>query len=73
LWRLEGAVSFTVGAVDTPRILLCADGTGNVEYDGADFVMERGAVVFLSAAVGACRFRPDGAVTLLDIRVPDDR
>jgi mannose-6-phosphate isomerase len=73
LWRLEGAVSFAVGAADTPRILLCIDGTGNVEYDDADFAMERGAVMLLPAALGACRFRPDGAVTLLEIGVPDHR
>ncbi len=71
LWRLQGAVSFMVGAVAAPRVLVCIDGGGQIEHDGADFGMERGAVVLLPAAVGVCRFRPSGFVELLEISVPD--
>ena len=71
LWRLQGEAPFSVGAADEPRVLVCLEGVGNLEYDGADFPMEKGAVVLLPAAVGACRFRPEGPVTLLDIAVPD--
>jgi mannose-6-phosphate isomerase len=71
LWRLQSAAPFTVGAADEPRVLVCLDGTGNVEHRGAELTMEKGAVMLLPAAVGACRFRPEGPVTLLDIAVPD--
>ena len=71
LWRLQGAVSFMVGAVAAPRVLVCIDGGGQIEHDGALFGMERGAVVLLPAAVGVCRFRPSGFVELLEIGVPD--
>jgi mannose-6-phosphate isomerase len=70
LWRLQGAAPFAVGVVDEPRVLVCLDGIGNIEHNGADFTMEKGAVVLLPAAVGACRFRPQGPVTLLDIAIP---
>jgi mannose-6-phosphate isomerase len=71
LWRLQGEAPFAVGAADEPRVLVCLEGMGNIEYDGADFPMEKGAVVLLPAAVGACRYRPAGSGTLLDIAVPD--
>jgi mannose-6-phosphate isomerase len=70
LWRLQGAAPFVVGAADEPRVLVCLEGVGNLEYDGAEFAMEKGAVVLLPAAVGACRFRPERSVTLLEIAVP---
>jgi mannose-6-phosphate isomerase len=71
LWRLQGAAPFTVGATNAPRILVGIDGHGNVEHDGADFILEKGDVMLLPAAVGACRFRPEGAVTVLEIAIPD--
>jgi mannose-6-phosphate isomerase len=71
LWRLQGASPFTVGAADEPRILVCIDGVGHIDHDDVEFPMEKGAVVLLPAVVGACRFRPEGLVTLLDIAVPD--
>ena len=71
LWRLQGDAPFAVGAVDEPRVLVCLEGVGYLEYDGDDFPMEKGAVMLLPAAVGACRYRPLGPVTLLDISVPD--
>ncbi|MEO6946887.1 MAG: type I phosphomannose isomerase catalytic subunit [Nitrobacter sp.] len=71
LWRLHGTMPFIVGAADEPRVLVCLGGIGNVEHNGADFSMEKGEVILLPAVVGACRFRPDGPVTLLEIAVPD--
>jgi mannose-6-phosphate isomerase len=71
LWRLQGAVPFEVGAAGEPRILVCVDGAGSVEYHSADHSMTRGTVTLLPAAVGVCRFRPDGAVTVLEIAVPE--
>jgi len=71
LWRLQGAAPFEVGAAGEPRILVCVDGAGAVECHGADHPMARGAVTLLPAAVGVCRFRPDGLVTVLEIAVPE--
>jgi len=33
-------------------------------------MMEKGAVTILPAAVGVCRFRPEGSVALVEIAVP---
>jgi mannose-6-phosphate isomerase len=71
MWRLEGTTPFPIGAPDTPRILVCSGGGGHVEQGGTDYVMEKGTVMLLPAALGPCRFRPNGSVTLLDIAVPD--
>ena len=71
LWRLEAATPFTVGAASEPRVLVCTDGRGQVEYAGGDYAMARGAVTLLPASVGTCLFRPDGVVTLLEIALPE--
>jgi mannose-6-phosphate isomerase len=70
LWRLQSAAPFVVGAADEPRVLVCLEGVGNLEHNGAEYMMEKGAVVLLPAAVGACRFRPECPVMLLDIAIP---
>jgi mannose-6-phosphate isomerase len=71
LWRLQSAAPFVVGVADQPRILVCIEGGGNVEFGGADFAMRQGGVLLLSASLGACRFRPDRSVTILEIAVPE--
>jgi mannose-6-phosphate isomerase len=67
LWRHEGSAPFDVGAPGQPRILVCVEGGGHVEYAGDDYSMGRGAVTLLPASIGPCRFQPDPAVTLLQI------
>jgi mannose-6-phosphate isomerase len=67
LWRHEGSEPFEVGAAGAPRILVCVQGGGHIEYAGDDYPMARGAVTLLPASIGACRFRPGPAVTLLQI------
>jgi mannose-6-phosphate isomerase len=69
LWRLHGAAPFSVGARGEPRVLVCLDGTGNIEQNGTEVYMEKGAVVLLPAVLGMCRFRPEGPVTLLETGV----
>jgi mannose-6-phosphate isomerase len=71
LWRLRGQSPFTVGAVEVPRVLVCIEGTGQVEHDGANYGVGNGDVLLLPAVVGACAFRPRGAVTLLEIALPE--
>src|ERR1700721_243484 len=45
LWRLKGAAPFAVGAADEPRVLVCLNGIGSIEHNGAKFTMEKGAVM----------------------------
>ncbi len=67
LERLQGEQPFAVGAPGEARVLVCVEGSGRVQ----DTAMDRGAVVLLPAALGECRFEPDGPVTLLHIAIPD--
>jgi mannose-6-phosphate isomerase len=69
LKRWQGSHAFDVGATGEARVLVCIDGAGRAQGAGQDARMERGATVLLPAAVGAGRFVPDGAVTLLEIAV----
>lgn len=70
LWRITASVPYPVGRADTPTVLVCIDGSGNVEHDQRDFAMNKGAVLLLPAATGVCRFRPEGDATLIEIMVP---
>jgi mannose-6-phosphate isomerase len=71
LWRIAASAPFAVGATGEPRTLVCVEGGGHVEHAGGDYAMARGAVTLLPACLGACRFRPDGPVVLLEIAVPE--
>ena len=71
LWRLSGKIPFTVGAESVPRVLVCTAGTGQLEHSGASYVVGKGEVWLLPAEAGKCAFRPHGAVTLLEIAIPD--
>ena len=71
LWRLRGQSPFTVGAAGVPRVLACIEGTGQVEHLGANYAVGKGDVLLLPAVVGECTFHPHGAVSLLEIAVPD--
>jgi mannose-6-phosphate isomerase len=37
LWRVRGESAFTVKAVGGPRVLVCIDGTGQLNYGGATY------------------------------------
>ena len=63
---------FTVGAAGVPSVLVCIEGAGQVEHGGAAYAIGKGDVFLLPAVLGACTFRPRGAVSVLEI-VPDDR
>jgi len=70
LWRLHGKAPFPVGAENEPRVLVCIDGSGNIEYDDISYAVGKGDVWLLPAAAGACTFRPGETVGLLEIAIP---
>jgi mannose-6-phosphate isomerase len=71
LWRLRGKSPFNVGAVEMPRVLVCIEGSGWLKSDGTAYGVDKGQVWLLPAAVGACEFHPNNAVTLLEIALPE--
>jgi mannose-6-phosphate isomerase len=71
VWRLRGAVPFRVGAESIPRVLVCLAGNGQVEHDGVDYAIGKGEVLLLPAEVGTCECRPRGAISLLEISLPE--
>jgi mannose-6-phosphate isomerase len=72
LWRLRGESSFVVGAVGIPRVLVFLEGDGQLAHDGNDYAVSKGDVMLLPAEVGVCSFRARGAVSLLEISLPED-
>lgn len=70
LWRLRGQSPFAVGAAGAPRVLVCIEGTGRLEHGGETYAAGKGDVLLLPAVVGACVFRPDGPVALLEAALP---
>jgi mannose-6-phosphate isomerase len=71
LWRLRGETPFTVGIAGAPRVLVCIDGAGQLEHGADMHAVRKGDVLLLPAVVGACVFRPHGAVTLLEVALPE--
>jgi mannose-6-phosphate isomerase len=71
LWRLRGESPFIVGRTGTPRVLVCIAGDGQLEHDGANYAVGKGEVLLLPAVVGACLCRPRGAISLLEISLPE--
>jgi len=71
LWRLRGQSPFAVGDAGAPRVLVCIEGTGRVEHGGQTYAAAKGDVLLLPAAVGVGAFRPSGAVTLLEVALPE--
>ncbi len=71
LSRLHGDSSFTVGAAGVPRVLVCIEGTGQVEHGGAIYAVGRGEVFVLPAVIGTCTFRPCSTASVLEIEIPE--
>jgi mannose-6-phosphate isomerase len=71
LWRIRGQSPFAVGAAGVPRVLVCIQGTGQVERGGAIFAVRKGDAVLLPAVLGVCTFQPRGAVNILEIELPE--
>jgi mannose-6-phosphate isomerase len=70
LWRLHGQSPFLVGMEDVPRVLVCIEGQGELEYLGTPYAVNKGEVWLLPAVAGRCAFHPDSAVTVLEIALP---
>jgi mannose-6-phosphate isomerase len=73
VWRHRGEVPFAVGAVGEARVLVCVEGTGQLEHEGTRYAVGQGTTLLLPAVVGACVARPTGTVTLLEVALPDGR
>jgi mannose-6-phosphate isomerase len=71
LWQICGESTFIVGAAGTPRALVCIAGDGQLEHDGANYAVGNGDVLLLPAVVGKCLCRPRGAISLLEISLPE--
>jgi len=71
LWRICGESPFKVGAAGMPRVLVCIDGKGQLDYNGDNYVVRKGDVWLLPAMVGACAFRPLNKVNLLEVALPE--
>jgi mannose-6-phosphate isomerase len=71
LWRFGAELPFGVGAESTPRVLVCLAGDGQVEHNAANYAIGKGDVLLLPAVVGACLCRPHGAISLLEISLPE--
>ena len=71
LWRLHGRVPFTVGSTGVPRVLVCVEGAGQIEYNDIGHTIGKGDVWLIPAEVGMCAFRPRDAVTLFEIALPE--
>jgi mannose-6-phosphate isomerase len=71
LWQFGAESPFGVGAERTPRVLVCLAGDGQVEHGGASYAIGKGDVLLLPAVVGACVCRPHGAISLLEVSLPD--
>lgn len=71
LWLLHGQSPFTVGEIDVPRVLVCTEGMGQIEHNDTIYTIGKGDIFLLPAMVGVCTFKPQSAVTLLEIELPE--
>jgi mannose-6-phosphate isomerase len=69
--RISGRLSFVVGAAQLPRVLVCLAGHGQLEYADGSYVFGKGDVLLLPAVVGACSCRPQRAISLLEVSLPE--
>jgi mannose-6-phosphate isomerase len=69
--RIGGRVPFSVGKPQTPRVLVCLEGSGHLEYAGQTYAFARGQVLLSPAVVGACVCQPHGSISILEISLPE--
>lgn len=73
LWRVETESMCIVGVAETPRILVCLSGEGEVEHEGNSYPIGKGDVMLLPAVVGACFCKPEATISLLEISLPENK
>jgi mannose-6-phosphate isomerase len=71
MWRDRGPWPRAVSAPEVPRVLVCVEGSGQIESGGVDHAVGRGDVWLLPAAVGVCTFWSTGGATLLELALPE--
>jgi mannose-6-phosphate isomerase len=71
LRRFQGQSPFTVGEIEVPRVLVCTEGKGQIEHNDAIYTIGKGDIFLLPAMVGVCTFKPQSAVSLLEIALPE--
>jgi mannose-6-phosphate isomerase len=69
--RTSGREPFMVGKVETPRVLVCLAGRGHLDYAGQTYAFGIGQVLLSPAVVGESLCRPDGAISVLEISLPE--
>lgn len=69
--RIMADVPFVVGEAGTPRVLVCLAGNGELEHAGGQYAFRQGDVLLLAAEVGACACRPYGAISVLELSLPE--
>jgi mannose-6-phosphate isomerase len=71
LWQYRADLPFSVGAAETPRVLVCIDGEGHLEPAGGNYAITKGDVLLLPAILGTCLCHPHGGLNLLEISLPE--
>ena len=71
LWRLRGQSPFTVGAAGVPRVLVCIEGAGQIEHDGATYAVGKGECGSCRRWSGRVLFDRAARVNLLEVALPD--
>ncbi len=71
LWRHSGSISFTVGEVEEPRVLVAIKGGGYINDAAKKYGIEKGEVMLLPALTGKCVFEPQGESIILEIALPE--
>jgi len=62
---------FTVGKENTPRVLVCIEGQGELGHQTENYPFNTGDVMLLPASVGACPLIPKNKIVVLEIILPD--
>jgi mannose-6-phosphate isomerase len=71
LRQIGGDSPCAVGVAGRPQVLICTEGTGRLDHQGASYDIRAGQVWLLPAQVGAAMFRPAANATLLEVEIPD--
>jgi mannose-6-phosphate isomerase len=71
MWRLQAEAEFVTGVKGTPRVLVCIEGSGQLEHESVNYSIGKGDVLLMPAVAGACVCRPCNGITLLEISLPE--